>query len=287
MKATKNTAIVFLFLAILFMLVIGGCSNSDEPEDVAENETKIEASSSEEPEYDEDTGYDTADDADILDKGDPCRYHLYSVPPSFSGILTFEVELKNKIDRETDFDTLTIRDNTWDKYGIIVSVMSAEKETITFPYRIWTLDGSDYYDDSLESGTKQISLKTDGVTIRWKNDGYGIISRIKGYGGADKIGKFSEEELEKRLGGNLEVAFKDPKSGKEYIWYAEPRTEEKEVVILSFDLAVTLPEEGMRINSQAINVWAKQTGWSLSVKCFVKDGPFTISGPAIRSECFE
>ena len=294
MKIKMETAILLLFLSALFALVVSGCSSSNESKDHAQNEADIEASS-EEVAYDEDedTGYDASDNADIIDKGDPCRYHLYSVPPGFSGILSFEVELKNKIDREADFNTLTIRDDTWDQYDITVSVMSAEKETITVPYRVWTLDGSDFYNDSLERSKdprisrEPISVVTKGVTIKWKNDGYGIISRIKGYGDAKNIGKFSEEELAKRLGGNLEVAFRDPESGKEYTWYVEPGTEEREVMILNFDLAVTLPEEGSRINNQVINVWARQTGWTVKVKCFLKSGPFTISGPAISSECFE
>ncbi|MDY6880828.1 MAG: hypothetical protein V2J25_06610 [Desulfatiglans sp.] len=287
MKARRDTAVLFLFVAGLLFFVSEGCSKRDETEDMAQDETKVEAVSPGEAEYEEDTDYGAGDEGDIIDKGDPCRYHLYSLPPGFSGILTFEVELKKKIDREADLDTLSIRDNTWDKYGIIASVMSSEKETITVSYRIWTLDASKYYNDSLERGEKPVSLTIDDVTIKWKDDGYGIISQIKGYGGVEKIGRFSEEELTERLGGNLEVAFKDPKSGEEYIWTIEPGTEEREVMILSFDLSITLPEEGMRIDNEAINVWAKQTGWSLSVRCFVKEGPFTIAGPALRPECLD
>lgn len=305
MKKRKNRA--YLVTMILFtaasIVMIPGCSKKEQPESVESQVPKkeVQLPASDET-YDEtlnpmvpgdrlgtvgEQDQDLAEEKGIVDQGTPCQNHRYHVFPGTSQTLSFEVQLTGRNMQDFNSANLEIRDNGWAEYGIEVSISDAEVETTTVSYPVWKIDGGDFYKDVLDMGLRPTILTLENVSITWDSDGYGLITKVRGFGTAQSVGKYTVEELKQELGSDLSISYTLRDSGKTYTWEIEADSRGEDIEILKFELNLALPLEPVDMKKKSIYVWAGARGWGIKASYSRTSRKFIISGPSISSDCFE
>jgi len=295
---SKNKYWMVVWLVVLVVagtLVFQACSGSGKEEKIEpvtnvtldeSSPRKAEQVERDSPTLDREAGTGLRDD-EMVDRGTPCQNHRYYIPIGNSETLSFQVQLSGKEMENINPDDLEIRDNTWDDFGIEVSVFGGQIENVTVLYPIWRVDGQEYYSEKLAQGITPAYATVGFTTIEWQPNGRGIIARVQGHGNALSVGKFSEEEMQQKIGENMALTYLDTRSGKTYTWQVTADTMEEETKIMSFDLNVTLPDEGVSLRDIGLQVWAGTYRWWIKAAYSTDRQKFIISGPALSPGCLK
>jgi len=282
-------------LIVAWVLIFHACSGGDKKEQINPETNATADESSRRP--NDQVGRDQAlqdrearigpGDYEMTDRGTPCQNHRYYIPIGGSETLSFQVQLSGKDMETITPDDLEIRDNTWDDFGIEVSVFGGQVENVAVLYPIWRVDGREYYSEKLAQGINPEYATAGFTTVEWQANGQGVITRVQGHGNAQSVGKFSEEEMQQKIGENMTLTYQDTRTGKTYTWQVIADTMEEETKIMSFDLNVTLPDQGVSLRDIGLQVWAGTHRWWIKAAYSTDRQQFIISGPALSPGCLQ
>lgn len=227
----------------------------------------------------------------LNDKGTPCKSHRYFVSPGVSETLPFEIYLSNQKLKEINLDSLELVNNRWSDYGLGVSIGKKEIITFSVSYPVWGIDGSEYLEELRAAGKDATftTIEDKGLGIRWRADNFGVIMRIREYGNAVDIGKFTEKEILDQLNGQSIIEYNDKNINKVYSWALQQGKEEKEYEILVIDISVNVPLEPIAgvAGEKSLRLQVDSFTWWLTVSYSQAEKMFIFEGPGETRECFE
>ncbi len=227
----------------------------------------------------------TAPDSGGVDRGEECRTHSYLVAPGSNETLTFHAHLSDEKMRQTTPSDLRIEDDQWTQHGLGASVAMANVEVVAASYPTWVVYAPNYLAEKRDQRSQVIFSERDGTRVRWSDDDYGTIEKVRGRGsGAIDIGGLSEDQLRSLNGGEMTISYSE--GGSSYAWDIERGSLDRDESILVFDLFVSLPPEAAGLGEPTVLVKGPSAGWHIRARYNPAAGKYTITGPGQPASCF-
>jgi len=298
-RERKLLSIILLVTVVTFIGIFQACSSgspdsSNIPQQTPAPDQKPLDIADTKPEPTEDPvdlGFDQEEigeeDTAMVDQGTPCRNHRYFILPGTSESLSFETVLSGTIAGDFSPASLELKDDVLEDSELEANLGPAEIITASTSYPIWIVDGKAFYDKTIAQGMKPTVLRVKNISIKWNEDGTGVLTRILSQGNPRSVGRYSEKELKREIGEDLVIRYTPPGSKDAYAWELRQDTREDNSPILKFELNVDLPSETTNFKSKSLIITGGPIGWTIKITYSKARNRYIVTGPATSAECLE
>ena len=188
--------------------------------------------------------------------------------------------------KDTKVEELVIENDQWRDNDITASLGFSTIEVVTAAYPVWLANGQAIFDAKQEQDHKILTSQYGGVTLRWREDGYAVVERLKNLADSVSIGDLTEEAFIEMNDGHNTVTYFDTANQKSYSLLIEKGILEQAEHILVFELFVVLPEKDSGTGKKSLTVKGGSTGWTMTAEFDQIRQQFRIEGPGEAVACY-